>query len=561
MHFLRQIPARIAAIAILAVLSVGGLGYFAYGELKNALYEQKRLELAHEVEMAVGVVNSYVAREKSGELSHAAAQQAALATLRPLRFGADSNYFFIYRSDGTNVLLPTKPENEGKDLSGLKDQNGVFFVRELIAAAKAGGRSVAYLWVKPGDKEASEKLAYAGRVDDWDWSIGTGFHVQDINAWLVAKSRLLTLASIAIVLLLAGVAGAVGFGISTPLRRLTASMARLASGDLDAEVAGTRRHDEIGAIARAVVSFRDLLRRQLREQAEAEAQGKAEAEAIRIAERHAIADSFLASMGALANNFVTTSKEVSEAAQNLSATAEETSRQAMAVTAAAEEAALNVENVASSSEELAASVHEISAQVTRSSEISVAAANEAARTESQIRALSTAASKIGEVVSLINDIASQTNLLALNATIEAARAGEAGRGFAVVASEVKHLAEQTARATDEISTKVNEIQDATSTTVTSIGSIVATITTIREVTAAIASSVTQQGAATNEIAANTQRASAGTHEVTGNIQGVSQAAEVTGASAIQLTSLSGTLKERADELQVEVGRFVTRLRG
>lgn len=176
MKFFRQIPARIAMIAVLAVAAVGGLGYFSYDELKAELYEQKRLELSHEVEMAIDMVESFVAREKSGELSHDAAQGEALAALRPIRFGADENYFLIYRSDGTNVLFPTKPESEGQNLSGLRDQNGVFFIRDLIAVAKTGGGIVEYFWVKPGDTQASQKLTYAARVDAWDWTVGTGFH-------------------------------------------------------------------------------------------------------------------------------------------------------------------------------------------------------------------------------------------------------------------------------------------------------------------------------------------------------------------------------------------------
>lgn len=560
MQFLRQIPARIAAIAIVSVVAVASLGYFAYGQIETALYAQKKLELTHEVELAVGIADSFAAQEKSGAIDRETAQRQAISALRDIRFGVDQNYFFIYRSNGTNVMLPPKPENEGKDLSGLHDANGVYFVRDLIAAAKSGGGVIAYEWLKPGDKDTSLKFSYAATVPEWDWMIGTGFHVQDVDSWLTTHSRTLTLAVIAAMVLIGSLAAFVGFGISRPLKRLTTSMGKLSGGDLDAEVAGIDRKDEIGTIAFAVVQFRDLLKQNMQEHADADAHRKEEAEANLVAERERIAEHFQQTMGSLAKDFVQTSKDVSEAAENLSATAEETSRQAQAVTSAAEEAAMNVENVASASEELAASVQEINIQVERSSEISVAAAEEAARTETEIRALSTAASKIGEVINLISAIAEQTNLLALNATIEAARAGDAGKGFAVVASEVKNLAGQTAQATEEISKKINEIQSATSTTVTSIGSIVSTIGTIREVTSAIASSVAQQGAATSEIAHSTQLASAGTHEVSDNIHGVGQAAEITGSAATHLNGLSGALNKHAADLQNEVAGFVKRLR-
>jgi methyl-accepting chemotaxis protein len=560
MHFLRQIPARIAGLAVLAVVAVAVLMMFAHAVLRDSLYDQKRLELGHEVSMATGIIGSFVAREKSGELSREAAMAAAVAALRPVRFGEDQNYFFIYKSDGTNVMLPPKPEKEGQNLGDMKDENGVLFVRDMIAKARTGGGLVEYMWVKPGDQTTTPKFSYAAGVAEWDWTVGTGFHVQDVDAWLARKNRELLAYSAMAILLLGLITAFVAIGISRPLARLTRSMDKLAGGDLEADVAGAARKDEIGSIARAVSAFRDLLRHRSREQAETEAANKAAAEAALHAERLQIADAFQTSMGALASNFIGTSKNVAEAAQNLSAAAEETSRQAQAVVHAAEEAAANVGNVATSSDQLAGSVREMNGQVSHSHRISVAAAEEAARTESQIRELSAAASRIGEVVSLISAIAEQTNLLALNATIEAARAGEAGRGFSVVASEVKNLAGQTAKATEEISSKVNEIQAATQVTVTSIGNIVATIDTIRDVTSEIARSVEHQGVATSDIAGNTQRAAAGTNEVTSNIHGVGQAAETTGEAATQLMRLSGTLESHAANLQKEVGSFVGRLR-
>ncbi len=180
------------------------------------------------------------------------------------------------------------------------------------------------------------------------------------------------------------------------------------------------------------------------------------------------------------------------------------------MSSAAEEASSNVQTVAASTEEMTSSIREIGVQVTHAANIAVGASEEVNRTSGEIRDLSDAASKIGEVVNLITDIASQTNLLALNATIEAARAGEAGKGFAVVAQEVKQLAEQTARATQEIARKVEDIQQATGRTVGSIEKIVGTINQIRSATTTIASAVEEQSAATQEIATNTQLAANGT---------------------------------------------------
>jgi methyl-accepting chemotaxis protein len=353
--------------------------------------------------------------------------------------------------------------------------------------------------------------------------------------------------------------GFVVIGVTRPLDRLTRAMRSIADGRLDSEIPSTEKHNEIGEMARTLVVFRDGLAEAERLRAEQVAKEAAAAERL-AAERNRIADSFTATMGALAESFVRSASEVSDAAKNLSATAEETSRQASAVSSAAEEASTNVGTVAASTEELAASVREIESRVDHSTRVVEVAAKEASNTETNIGVLSKAAEKIGDVVNLIKDIAGQTNLLALNATIEAARAGEAGKGFAVVASEVKQLAAQTARATDEIALKIGEIQAATGETVASISRIVGTIGDIREVSTSIAGAVGQQGAATQEISANTHRAAEGAAHVTDNIVGVGRAAEMTGAAATQLMSLSGILSGQAGDLTTNVETFVQTLR-
>ncbi len=343
-------------------------------------------------------------------------------------------------------------------------------------------------------------------------------------------------------------------GVTRPIGRLLSSIGQMGRGQLDIVVTDTDRGDEVGTIATAVEKFRQGLSETAQMRIDQE-----KIKAIELAKTQRRADAanrFAASMRQISNDFTKSSIEVADAAKNLSATAEETSRQAQAVSGAAEEASANVQTIAASTEEMTASSKEIAAQVGRSNDVANLAANEAARTETDVKALSEAASKIGEVVVLISTIAGQTNLLALNATIEAARAGEAGRGFAVVASEVKQLAAQTARATDEIGAKVSEIQAATSRTVGSIEKIVGTVAQIQQISTIIASAIEEQGAATGEISSNSHRAAQGAGEVTSNISGVGRAAEMTGAASTQLMGLSGTLSGKASDLQRLVGDFV-----
>ena len=365
--------------------------------------------------------------------------------------------------------------------------------------------------------------------------------------------------------ILAGLAlGALGFillfrQVTGPIQRIIAVMKALAAGDLSVEIPFTTTHNELGDMARTLTVFRDslreaeALRRDQSVQAEMAARQRTE-------ERIAMADQFHRSVGALAQAFVSSSQDLEVTARTLSGTAGTTSRKVEIVTQAAADASENVTTVAAGTDELTASIREINSQVTRASGMAGDAADEAFKTDRNIRELSSAAQKIGDVVALIQAIASQTNLLALNATIEAARAGEAGKGFAVVASEVKSLAQQTARATDEISVRIGEIQSATDVAVASISSIVARIETIREVTTAIAGAVEEQGAATAEIAHNTRRAAAGTHDVTGTIADVGQAVDETGQASGQLLDMSASLSRQSDRLKAEVDAFVDQLR-
>ena len=346
--------------------------------------------------------------------------------------------------------------------------------------------------------------------------------------------------------------------VSSPIRRLTQVMRRLAEHDLTTELQYTDRTDEIGDMSRAVEVFKQSMIEADRVAAEQQTeQGRKERRQVVI---EGFITAFDQSVTESLRSLASASTELQTTAQSMSVTAEQTSSKSTTVAAVSEEASTNVQTVAAATEQLSASINEISRQVAESTNIAGEAVVQAERTNTEVQALSDAAQRIGEVVKLISGIAGQTNLLALNATIEAARAGEAGKGFAVVASEVKSLSTQTAKATEEITAQVAAIQGATGSSVQAIQAIGGTIGRVNQIAAAIAAAVQQQGAATQEIARNVQQASAGTTEVSGHIASVSQAASETGSAAGEVLISAKGLARLSDALRDDVDRFVGNIR-
>jgi methyl-accepting chemotaxis protein len=350
----------------------------------------------------------------------------------------------------------------------------------------------------------------------------------------------------------------VGRNILRRIRNLQRSMQLLSDGDLETEIYHSNQRDEIAAMANSLQIFRSSMieARTLSADQEKDRTGKAERASrmeARIVEFETTVRTALDGLQKSANSMQTT-------AQSMSATADQSGALVSAVASAAEETSVNVQTVSSGTEELSSSISEIGRQVITSAQIARKAVDEAGETDATMQGLAENASRISVVVDLIQVIASQTNLLALNATIEAARAGEAGRGFAVVASEVKSLANQTAKATDEIRSQIASMQQVTTSAVGAIRNIGLTISEINEVTTTIAAAVEEQGAATREIARNIQHAAGGTSEVSSNIVGVRTASTEARAAASEVLNASGALRREADVLRSEIDAFLSNIR-
>jgi methyl-accepting chemotaxis protein len=351
-----------------------------------------------------------------------------------------------------------------------------------------------------------------------------------------------------------------GRSVSRPLVAMTAIMNRLSSGETDVAIPGSGRRDELGVMTKAVQVFKDNMIETSRLRTEQELTKK-RVEVERRGAMLELADKFEAGVGGIVKSVASAATELQSTARSMATTSDQTTRQASTVAAASEQATASAQTVASATEELAASIREISQQVTRSSGLTKDAVQQACRSDEQVRELTAAAEKIGDVVKIISGIAGQTNLLALNATIEAARAGDAGKGgAAVVASEVKTLATETAKATDQIGVQIKAIQEAARNSARSIQGITEIIGRVDETTATIAVAVDEQGSATQEIARNVAQAAQGTQEVTSNIACVSQAADMTGAAAAQTLIAAGEMSKNGGLLRRQIEDFLREVR-
>ena len=550
-----KIGKRLLLIIAATLVGMAAISVIGLVNLKENLLLDRQMQTKVIVESAVSIIDQYYQRAQKGEFTEDEVKKRALEAISALRYDT-SNYVFVTDSSGTFIV---HPKWAGQNHIDEKDAAGEAFVRRFIEAAQQGGGYVDYLWKRDQDKPGVPKISYIYPFKPWGLVVGTGIYIDDVDA--VFMKNVATLGGLGFVffLIIGGVALVISRGITRPLGSITGAMDRLADGDKTIEVEYTENRDEIGELARALETFKAnaIKMEQLeKEQKEAEKRSAADRRVL----MNKMANDFESSVKGVVDTVASAATEMQSGAKSMAATADGTSQQSQAVAAAAEEASTNIQTVASAAEELNSSIGEINRQIVESVNVAASCMTEAEATSEVMQSLSKAAEDVGNVVKLIEGIASQVNLLALNATIEAARAGEAGRGFAVVAGEVKNLANQVAHAAQDITQQIGGIQNQTGHAVTTIKSITATIRRVNEISTAIATAVEEQSAATKEISRSIQETATGTSEVTRNIEGVTRAASETGEASEQFLSTANQLAKESETLRNVVNNFIAQVR-
>jgi methyl-accepting chemotaxis protein len=555
MKFL-SITQRLALIVGLLMLTIAGIVAAEAVSFRESMLQERREKIRDLVNGLITLAKRYDEEAAAGHISLAEAKRGVQFAARSMRWGA-GDYYVIYQSDGV-TLVHANPNYENTNRMDFADANGFHIVAESIKAGKAGGGYFDVMLPRAGETVSSGKINYVANYEPWQWTISSGIYVDDIAG--VVWHRLAWVAGLAALAAIAagGLAVYIARSISRPIATLCGTMQRLANGETSIAVPFSDWPHETGQIAEAVDIFRQNMIRT--DQLTAGQRAEQETKTRRQMAIEAHISTFEIGVRGSLDTLGHAADEMRATSQEMSATAETAKARTTTVAAAAEQASANVQTVASATEGLSASIKAIGLQVTQSTKIAGQAVDEADRTNTTVQGLSAAAQKIGDVVKLISDIASQTNLLALNATIEAARAGEAGKGFAVVASEVKSLANQTAKATEEITSQVGAMQDATNEAVQAIQNIRGTIGTVSEIATTVATAIEHQGAATQEIARNVQQATQGTGAVSSNIVGVNEAAAETGAASNKVLTSAKDLGKRAETLRGDVDNFLAMIR-
>jgi methyl-accepting chemotaxis protein len=559
-----KVSSRFLLVLAIGIAVQAGISAQSLVKLRDELTADRKAEAKALVDAAYSIVAFYYDRATKGLMSDEAAREAAKGELRAIRYEG-MNYFFVWDQNGVGVVHGSVPRFEGVEfINGSPAAAKLPYVGDMVTKLVAVGHTSSgegfteYNMTQPDQTKPVAKIAYNRLFRPWEWNIGTGVYLEDIDGtfWRQARTDLIVMVCMIVAAGLISYVLARDFSLA--LRRLSTRVQQVAAGELEGEIPDVDRGDEIGGVARALLVFRQAIT-DVRTARQSETERARQAE-LRRQQIEAATQDFERTVNDVVQGLHGASQTMDGCAQIMVEAAGHNLTRADATANASEAATTNVSSVATAAEEIALSVAEISNRARGSADIARHASDQAKSIISTVEQLVTAVGQINNVSGLIRNVATKTNLLALNATIEAARAGAAGRGFAVVAQEVKTLAAQTEKATGDITEQISSIEETTSSVVEAMKAIAGTIAQLNDNANEISVAVHQQDAVSKEIARSANAAAERTREVSASIEQVSGAANKTSQVAKAVLNAGNDLAAKSGTLQAEVERFLGKVR-